>query len=374
VQRYYYNIHGIVKILSEVILYELEYFDSKPFPSRDADVVIKNVEYLTRMPHVRRKIIVNELEQRTKLTYTEHLGSSGAQFEILFINNKIELSINKLISYSRHVLYVSLIEPLLRFVFISKGYVLLHSACIGKRFDQGLLISAPPDTGKTTAVLKCMERGFSLLSDDMTILSMPNQALCFPKPMTISSHTYKTALATSKTGNSRQHVKGLGFRVRSMIHSKRGRKMMRKLSNINVPFFTINAVGQLIFKPPKYRIDDLIANARIMNKSKICDVVLLETSDEASRTTNFVTSEAAVEKAIENSDDAFLFPPFKEIMQYLRLGSKSADELLEAEKTMLKEFFSSVNCTMMKRDNESLYRDMMAITLAKSNDRIIGGS
>jgi dolichol-phosphate mannosyltransferase len=134
--------------------------------------------------------------------------------------------------------------------------VLLHFVCIGKRFDQGILISAPPDTGKTSTVLKCMEMGFSLLSDDMTILSLPNQALCFPKPMTISSHTYRTAVATSKSGNSRQHVKGLGFRVRSMIHSKRGRKMMRKLSNINVPFFTINAIGQVIFKPPKHKIDE----------------------------------------------------------------------------------------------------------------------
>ena len=191
-------------------------------------MVIKKVDYLTRLPHLRRKIIVNESEQSTKLTYTEHLGSFGAQFAILFINNKMELSINKLISYSRHVLYVSLIEPLLRFVFISKGYVLLHSACIGKRFDQGILISAPPDTGKTSTVLKCMEMGFSLLSDDMTILSLPNQALCFPRPMTISSHTYRTAVASSKSGNNRQHVKGLGFRVRSMIHSKRGRKMIEK--------------------------------------------------------------------------------------------------------------------------------------------------
>jgi hypothetical protein len=41
---------------------------------------------------------------------------------------------------------------------------------------------------------------------------------------------------------------------------------------------------------------------------------------------------------------------------------------------MLKEFFSNVNCTMMKRDNGSLYRDMMAITLANSSDRVIGGS
>lgn len=211
-----------------------------------------------------------------------------------------------------------------------------------------------------------MEKDFALLSDDMTILSLPNQALCFPKPMTISSHTYKTAVTVSKADTSRQ-VRSLGLQIRSLIHSKRGRMTMRKFGSLNVPIFTLNAIGQRIFRPPKYKVDDLLSSPRIMNNSKICSNVFLEIGDqtkEPRRLTGNITNDAAVEKAIENSDDAFLFPPYKEIVKYLRINGKSADELLKAEKTILKELFSGVNCSIMKREDRSWYRDIMAIELS----------
>jgi dolichol-phosphate mannosyltransferase len=349
-----------------VVLHELEYFACKPFPVEDADMVVKKVGSIGKAPSLKRKVIVNQSAQHINLTYTEHFGSFGAQFAIVFMNNKIEVSVNRVISTSWHVLYVNLVEPLLRFLFVSKGYLLLHSACVAKRVDGAILISAPPDTGKTTTVLKCMERDFALLSDDMTILSLPNQALCFPKPMTISSHTYKTAITVSSAGDSRK-VRSLGLQIRSIIHSKRGRMMMRKLGGLNVPIFTLNAIGQKIFRPPKYKVDDLLSGPRIINNSKICSTIFLEVGDqtkELPRPTENITTEAAVEKAIQNSDDAFLFPPYKEILRYLRINGKSADQLLKAERTMLEELFSSVNCTIMKRDDRSWYRDIMAIDLA----------
>jgi dolichol-phosphate mannosyltransferase len=332
----------------------------------DADMIVKKVSSIGKAPSLKRMVIVNQSDQHIKLTYREHFGSLGAQFAIVFMNNRIEVSVNRVISSSWHVLYVNLVEPLLRFLFVSKGYLLLHSACIAKRADGAILISAPPDTGKTTTVLKCMEMGYALLSDDMTILSLPNQALCFPKPMTISSHTYKTAVTVSGAGDSR-NVRGLGLKIRSIIHSKRGRLMMRKLGGLNVPIFTLNAIGQKIFAPPKYKVNDLLSSPRIINNSKICSNIFLELGDqtkEPPRPTENITTEAAVEKAIQNSDDAFLFPPYKEILKYLRINGKSADELLKAEKTMLKELFSSVNCTIMKREDRSWYRDIMAIEVA----------
>jgi dolichol-phosphate mannosyltransferase len=367
VQYHFYNIHDIIRVLSEVVLHELEYFACKPFLLEDADMVVKEVSSISKALSLYRKVIVNQSAQQTKLMYTEHFGPFGAQFSIVFMNNRIEVSVNRVISGSRHVLYVNLVEPLLRFLFISKGYLLLHSACIAKRVDEAILISAPPDTGKTTIVLKCMERDFALMSDDMTILSLPNQALCFPKPMTISSHTYKTAVTVSEADDDRQ-VRSLSLQIRSIIHSKRGRMMMRKLGRLNVPIFTLNAIGQKIFRPPKYKVDDLLSSPIIMNKSKICTNIFLEIGDQTKepnrRLTENIASDAAVEKAIENSDDAFLFPPYKEIVKYLRINGKSADELLKAEKTMLKELYSSVNCTIMKREDRSWYRDIMAIDLA----------
>ncbi len=239
---YYYNIHDIIRVESDVILYELEYFKSKEFEK--SDLSIKTSDSLQGGLRFTRKIIEDRSNNSHKILYTEHFGSAGAQFSIEF-GERIEVTINKLISNSKHVLYVNLVEPLLRFLFISRGFILLHSACLDKNAS-GLLMSAPPDTGKTTTVLKCVKKGYSFLSDDMTIIRLPNEALCFPKPMTISSHTFKTAVSVS---NSRDTDRSL--RLRSLVHSKTGRAFMHKLGKLKRTYLYHKYNWSIYSKTPK---------------------------------------------------------------------------------------------------------------------------
>ncbi|HEX5920945.1 MAG TPA: hypothetical protein VFY55_04115, partial [Nitrososphaeraceae archaeon] len=250
-----------------MILYELEYFKSKEFEK--SDLSIKTSDSLQGGLRFTRKILEDRSNNSHKILYTEHFGSAGAQFSIEF-GKRIEVTINKLISKSKHVLYVNLVEPLLRFLFISRGFILLHSACVDKNAS-GLLMSAPPDTGKTTTVLKCVKKGYSFLSDDMTIIRLPNKALCFPKPMTISSHTFKTAVSVS---NYRDTDRSL--RLRSLVHSKTGRAFMHKLAKLNVPIFTINTIGQSIVRPPKYSINAILQNAKIKKDTKVDNLYFLK--------------------------------------------------------------------------------------------------
>ena len=196
---YYYNIHDIIKIKSEINLQELEYFSSKEFDDSDITLMIRSFSKDPDMSKFRatRKLMTDNFESGGSsytIKYTEHFGSSGAQFQLKFNGSKIEVSINELISRSKHVTYVNLIEPILRFLFLSKEYILLHSACMSSPNGQGFFLSAPPDTGKTTTVIKCVKHGYYFLSDDMTIIKLPNNAVCFPKSMTISAHTYRTAV------------------------------------------------------------------------------------------------------------------------------------------------------------------------------------
>jgi dolichol-phosphate mannosyltransferase len=362
-----YNIHNILTIRSEVLLYELEYFRCQDIPY-DADMTIKAVGSLGGRFNFRRKIIIeDELHQPNRLKYTEHLGPFGAQFQVNFIANKVEILVNRIVSGSNHVLYVNLVEPLLRFLFIPKGYLLLHSACISSSTgDEGLLISAPPDTGKTTTVLKCVKNGFSFLSDDMTILRLPNEALCFPKPMTISSHTLRTALTISESKNN-GNTKRSSLKLRSMIHSKKGRQLMRKLGNLNVPIFTINALGQKFIKPPKFNIDYFLQDALPKVRTKIYNFVLLETGLEGEHSIN-VPSDIATTRAIENTDDAFMFPPYREILKYLTINGRSASDLLEVEKHQLEEFLSNITCTISKSGNRLWYEALLEL-YCTSNDR-----
>ena len=357
-----YNIHDILTIRSEVLLYELEYFRCQDIPY-GADMTIKAVDSLDGKFNLRRKIIIEDkLHHPNRLKYTEHLGRLGAQFEVNFLDNKIEILVNRIVSASNHVLYVNLVEPLLRFMFIPKGYLLLHSACMSNSsmVDHGLLISAPPDTGKTTTVLKCVKNGFSFLSDDMTILRLPNEALCFPKPMTISSHTFRTASTISESKNNRNWTRRSGLKLQSTIHSKKGRQLMRKLGNLNVPIFTINALGQKFIKPPKFNIDYFLQDALLKARTKIHNVFFLETGLEGEHSIN-VASDIATIKALENTDDAFMFPPYREILKYLKIDGRSANNLLEVEKHRLVEFLSNVTCTIIKSENRLWYKSLLQL-------------
>jgi dolichol-phosphate mannosyltransferase len=340
---YYYNIHDIIKVQSDVILYELEYFKSREF--ENPELSIRTLDSLPGGLRFNRKIIEDSSTNSHKILYTEHLGSAGAQFNIDF-GQRIEVTINKLISKSKHVLYVNIVEPLLRFIFISKGFILLHSACLDKN-ESGLLLSAPPDTGKTTTVLKCVKNGFSFLSDDMTIIKLPNQALCFPKPMTISSHTFKTAVSVSDT-----HDTGLSMRVRSLVHSKTGRDFMHKLSKLNVPIFTINTIGQSIVRPPKYSINSILQDAKIKKDTKIDTLYFLkrEGNDFTPLDTN-----GALDLAVENSDDAFIFPPYAELLKYIAINGRTAFEFLEDEKKLLRTFLSGISCFMVKSETRAWF-------------------
>ncbi len=353
---YYYNIHNIIKIKSEINLQELEYFSSKDFGDPDITLTIRSFSKDPDMSKFRatRKLMTDNFESGDSpytIKYTEHFGSSGAQFQIKFNGSKIEISINELISRSKHVTYVNLIEPILRFLFLSKEYILLHSACMCSPNGQGFFLSAPPDTGKTTTVIKCVKHGYYFLSDDMTIIKLPNNAVCFPKSMTISAHTYRTAVETQSSyrndDNDTNDKKGM--RIRSLVHSKTGRSLMHKLADHNVPIFTINTIGQSRIKPPKYHISDIIKDAKIKDEIPINSLFFLEKGSDGEKIEKMekISVEDALKRAIENSDDAFLFPPYSDLIKYIRIETKTAYDLLDAEKKMMEKLLSSIDCYIL---------------------------
>ena len=337
---YYYNIHNILKIKSDVILYELEYFRSGESENPDLIVTVSKFEGGLQL---KRKMIRFDSHGTHTARYSEHFGSLGAQFSINF-GREITITVNNLIAKSKHVLYVNLVEPILRFMFISKGYVLLHSACVDK-FDRTVLISAPPDTGKTTTVLKCAKMNYSFLSDDMTIIRLPHEALCFPKPMTISAHTFNTLTSVSDVHDNRN-----GMKLRSLVHSKSGRSFMHKLAELNVPIFTINAIGQTIVKPPKYNIDALLDSIVVKKSGVIHALYFLERNGNE---TIKLDSNDALKLAVENSDDAFLFPPYKDLLSCIEIGGKTAYQLLEREKELLKSLLSKIESYIIRSDSRS---------------------
>ncbi len=335
---YSYSIHGIVEVVSELPLFELEYFQTEKV--RHADISIRVDPKTSQVPLSRRV----EIHDST-LSYAEHFGRLGAKLTIDF-RNSIHVSVNELLGKSKTVVYVNVVEPLLRLVLASKGYVLLHAACLSDENGNALLISAPPDTGKTTLVLRCLPKGgFSFLSDDMTIIDQFGSAYCYPKPFTISYHTLKAVSPNSEAARELELLK-----FRSSVHSRRVRRFIRVLGLMNIPILSINAIGQMFAKAPKAHVTKLLENVKISSRARVRYLYLLERSGAGIVK---VPPSEAFNQLMKNGDEAFLFPPYSRIFPYIKVKGQFSRDLLRQEESIIRETLSACECYMLKSPDRS---------------------
>ncbi|HXD10714.1 MAG TPA: hypothetical protein VN653_11675, partial [Anaerolineales bacterium] len=190
---YSYNIHDIVTIGSDGYLPELE-----PFRVQ-TNIQQPTIQVRIGMP---RPLKPGE-DKKHYMRYRELFGHLG--FEVgIEMGNPVNVVASPSLRLSPHVLYTNVIEPLLRWTFVKKGYALVHGATIGFG-DKAYMITARTDTGKTTTLLKILayQRRDSdqaqFLSDDMTIVSPNGLAMAYPKPLTISYHTLKAVNSDTLT-------------------------------------------------------------------------------------------------------------------------------------------------------------------------------
>ncbi len=176
-RQYYYDIHGLVAIRSEVRLPELGYFQVEPF-SRAADITV-------RRGYVGARRMIPKVQATMSpglFVYREHLGSVGANFRV-DLDNRINVTVSPLLARSKHVVYTNVVEALLRFVLVNKGYMLLHSATV-RLGEETIMLSAQTDTGKTGTILRLLQEhpeNSTFLSDDMTIINATGRGLVVPE-------------------------------------------------------------------------------------------------------------------------------------------------------------------------------------------------
>ncbi len=336
---YRYDLAGVVTVGSQIMLPELEFFRAQWVSDKDVDIAVRVGDVGRKGP--RRRAAMTEYGNPTVIAYEEHLGRIGANFRAHF-GDQINVEVGPLLARSPHVVYTNIVEALLRFVMVSRGRMLLHSACV-ELDGHGIMLSALTDTGKTGTVLRLLrEQGARFLSDDMTVIDADGNAYCFPKPLTISSHTVR---AVSSDDLTRAEWRRLSFQSR--LHSQGGRSFGVALSRFNLPIMSINALTQILIPPPKYSADRLVP-CRMSRSAPVRDLFIIERgrprlADLAHHT--------ALERLIENTDDAFGFPPFRYLAPAITLGGKDYRQLREAERTILASFLSHLRIRTLASDN-----------------------
>jgi dolichol-phosphate mannosyltransferase len=346
-RQYHYDIHGLVAIRSEVRLPELGYFEAEPF-SRQADITVRR-GYVG----ARRMIFKVQATMSPGLfVYREHLGSVGANFRV-DLDNRITVTVSPLLARSKHVVYTNIVEALLRFVLVNKGYMLLHSATV-RLGEETIMLSAQTDTGKTGTILRLLQEhpdSSAFLSDDMTIINGEGEARSFPKPLTISSHTMR---AVNKKVLSLPRRLVLGFQSR--IHSKEGRQFALLLARLNIPIIAINAITQILVPPPKYMVDQLVPTARYRDTGAVGRIFIIGRGPEAEEP---LAHEETMTSLLANTEDAYGFPPFSIMERAITLRSRNLrkgkkqdiSELRSLERGILEDFLRNISTTRLVSPN-----------------------
>jgi putative flippase GtrA len=381
VDSYSYDIHGIVTVTSEVRLPELQRFlTTEAFSRPTIRVRIGQVHSRRngRDPgqQAREHAASNggtsngngsanghdpaaalgwqgmvPVAKRRSLRYSEGLAGMGFGVEIHQIGERMDVIAAPLLQRSPHVLYTNVVEPILRWTFAAKGYALVHAACFADG-DHAFMLTARTDTGKTTTTLKLLDHyPYSFLSDDLTIVCPDGRVLAYPKPLTISRHTVH-AVQTPRLSR-RERVKLV---PQSRLHSRTGRRFGFLLAAMRVPAATLNAIVQRMIPPPKYDIDRLIPTARVAPEAQIAGLVIIQRDDDFEKQ---LETDEAVEILLENCEDAFGFPPYSELCEFLQ--GMNGHDLVRAERDVVRQAFGAVPATLIASSTMDWWKHLPAV-------------
>lgn len=346
--NYSYDIHGIVRVASEVRLPELEYFRTSD-PLQRPDVIIESRRSRSPENGLSKPQSVNGSQP---FRFGEILGRLGFWVEITW-GDQTRILASPLLKRSPHVLYTNVVEPILRWTLVRHGYALVHAACVA-RDGEALLITAATDTGKTTTILRMLSRhSLDFLSDDMVILGRTGELLSYPKPLTISRHTLSAVGGAPLSPWAR-----LALQVQSRVHSKSGRQSALLLARMPLPMASINALIQILIPPPKYSIDQLIPGVEIARKATVTQMVVIERGDDLQVSLDRPTANQTL---LRNCEDAYGFPPYPSLKPVLI--SWDGVDLQGVEREIISSGLGNRAATLIRSQTRSWWQNVLVLLM-----------
>jgi glycosyltransferase involved in cell wall biosynthesis len=354
---FFYDIHGVARIISEVRLVELDFFRT-PHVIERPDIRIQ-----IGRPRVRPEQLKATISRNGDVfRYREIPGLFGFWVDITR-GECVEVVAGRLLGWSPHVLYTNVVEPILRWMLVRKGYALVHSACIVSKRG-AVLITARTDTGKTTTVLRTLSQdghGCEFLSDDMAIVGRDGLILNYPKPLTISRHTLEAV-----SGSPLNFRQRLALQIQSRVHSRSGRQAALGLARTRLPMATVNAIAQIIVPPPKYPIGSLIPGVTIASSASPSWLVIIERGADETETP--LNHQEAMEVLFRNSEDAYGFPPYPKLAAYLQQWD--GVDLRAVEREIVTEALSDCPATLMRSQQLNWWQRLPAFLNVSGPDAL----
>ena len=109
-----------------------------------------------------------------------------------------------------------------------------------------------------------------------------------------------------------------------------GRRFAFVLSKLRLPAASINALAQLLIPPPKYPVQRLVPGVQIATTAKVNGVFIIHRSDE---NLEWLDPETTLDIVLANTEDAYGFPPYHTIENFLLTGAP--ENLREIERQII---------------------------------------
>jgi hypothetical protein len=304
--NFYYDVHGLLTVASQVALADLAYFQTPAAPERvDLQLRVDRHGTPSRIPGA--------------ICYDEHLGRFGFGLTVM-PGDFTEIVVSPLLESSPAFLYTNVVEPVLHWLLLTRGYSLARAAGVRPATGgEAMLITGRPDLSDGLSRL-CAGGPYDFMGDDRIIIGRDRRVYSFPKPVTASRQT--------RPGGARATP---ALRLQRLLYSRPVRGLGLFLGRRRLPAATLNTYLQRFIPQPKFPFDVVVPGAGYADRATPAALIFQEKGD--GRLTA-LPLEATIDRLLEAGDQALGFRPYPLLLD--ALGQWGGDDWVEEERAILR--------------------------------------
>lgn len=289
----YYDIHGLIALESQIALADLAFFQVAAPPARiDLQLRVDRHGTPSRVPGA--------------ICYDEHLGRFGFGLTVI-PGNFTEIVVSPLLETSPGFLYTNVVEPVLRWLLVTRGYSLARAAAVqlpangrgsGIAPRAAYLVTGQSDLSYGLGRL-CQTEGLDFMGDDRIIIGHDGLVRSFPKPV--------TAVPAMFPARSQAVRSSIALRTQRLLYSRPIRRLGLYLSERQLPAATLNTYMQRLIPQPKYPFDHLAPGVAYGDEAVPAMLIRLDIGEEDLPR---ATLEATIEVLLGPGERSFGFQPY----------------------------------------------------------------
>jgi hypothetical protein len=158
--------------------------------------------------------------------------------------------------------------------------------------------------------------------------------------------------------------------LQSRLHSKEGRNFGLVLAGLNIPIMGVNSFTQRIVPPPKYNVDRLVECSVIRNTT-VQNLFIIERGTPLLAE---LPSSDAIQTLVDNTDDAYGFPPFRQMAPSIVIGADDYHELRRKERAILESAMNNIRVRRLASDTFSWADDIAGLLRSEGGTRPVAAA